>query len=234
MAYFLLCIASGMWLWLACFSTSGWVMRTRSLLEARSSSKTRWLKPFAPAWRAPSLLIAPGAPSKISCQKAACHVKPRLYRNCCRTGRKEVWQVGASVGFVVVHAFKCICIYVSVCVFLYIYTCMCKCYIHVYVYVYVIVCRHMDVITYIDVLVYAYSYTYDYIYVTFAYDYTFHLTTFVPWCLWCKTEAGRQNAALRIRAAQWKRIHSTADRWPLFCAAMQKFREGPWHTILSP
>ena len=39
----------------------------------------------------------------------------------------------------------------------------------------------------------------------------------------CKTDRGRQRTAVYIRAAQWKRLHSTADRWPLFAGAVAAY-----------
>jgi hypothetical protein len=38
-----------------------------------------------------------------------------------------------------------------------------------------------------------------------------------------ETARGREKMTLYIRAGQWKRMYSTADRWPLFCEAVQSW-----------
>eukprot|EP00969_Alexandrium_andersonii_P083981 3704729-Alexandrium_andersonii.AAC.1 len=44
----------------------------------------------------------------------------------------------------------------------------------------------------------------------------------IPGAISARTEEGRDMMASYIRAAQWKQMVSTADRWPAFCAAMKK------------
>jgi hypothetical protein len=41
----------------------------------------------------------------------------------------------------------------------------------------------------------------------------------------CKTIAGRRQMELAVRAAHWKRMISTADRWGPFCSAVQTWVE---------
>eukprot|EP00969_Alexandrium_andersonii_P069449 3063763-Alexandrium_andersonii.AAC.1 len=43
----------------------------------------------------------------------------------------------------------------------------------------------------------------------------------IPGAISVRTEEGRGMMASCIRAAQWKQMVSTADRWPAFCAAMK-------------
>jgi hypothetical protein len=38
-----------------------------------------------------------------------------------------------------------------------------------------------------------------------------------------QTANGRHKFTLHLRAAQWKRMHSTADRWPLFCEEVKRW-----------